>query len=119
MPIDKSQSLSVAGAAGLRAVGLIDARTLRTAAGAKDNATTAAGASAQAATFQPTEALDPGQPPAGAPRDLCHLGDGQPPVDADRVALIRKAIETGAYPIIPAKIADAMIAAGLLLRASA
>lgn len=103
MPIDKSQSLSVAGAAGLRAVGLIDARTLRTAARAKDNATTAAGASAQAATFQPTEALDP----------------GQPPVDADRVALIRKAIETGAYPIIPAKIADAMIAAGLLLRASA
>ena len=103
MPIDKSQSLSVAGAAGLRAVGLIDARTLRTAAGAKDNATTAAGASAQAATFQPSEALDP----------------GQAPVDVERVAVIRKAIESGAYPVIPTKIADAMIAAGLLLRASA
>ncbi|HET9630157.1 MAG TPA: flagellar biosynthesis anti-sigma factor FlgM [Novosphingobium sp.] len=103
MPIDKSQSLSVAGTAGLRAVGLIDARTLRTAAGARDNASPAGGTATPAATFQPTEALDP----------------GQPPVDADRVALIRKAIETGAYPIIPAKIADAMIAAGLLLRASA
>lgn len=107
MPIDKSQSLSVAGTAGLRAVGLIDARTLRTAAGAKDTTspatTTSSITSATAATFQPTEALDP----------------GQAPVDVERVAVIRKAIETGAYPVIPTKIADAMIAAGLLLRASA
>lgn len=103
MPIDKSQSLSVAGTAGLRAVGLIDARTLRTAAGAKDTTTPATTTSTPAATFQPTEALDP----------------GQPPVDVERVAVIRKAIETGAYPVIPTKIADAMIAAGLLLRASA
>ena len=29
---------------------------------------------------------------------------------------IRHAIETGKYPVIPAKIADAMIAAGMLLR---
>lgn len=107
MPIDKSQSLSAAGpvslGSGLRAVGLIDARTLRTAAGVKDNATPAASTPTPAATFQPTEALDP----------------GQAPVDVERVAVIRKAIETGAYPVIPTKIADAMIAAGLLLRASA
>jgi negative regulator of flagellin synthesis FlgM len=38
------------------------------------------------------------------------------PVDAERVKDIRHAIETGKYPIIPAKIADAMIAAGMLLR---
>lgn len=38
------------------------------------------------------------------------------PVDTDRVAEIRKAVEQGTYPIIPAKIADAMIAAGYLLR---
>ena len=38
------------------------------------------------------------------------------PVDADRVAEIRKAIEDDRYPVIPARIADAMIAAGLLLR---
>jgi negative regulator of flagellin synthesis FlgM len=40
------------------------------------------------------------------------------PVNPERVALIRKAIEDGRYPIVPAKIADAMIAAGLFLRAT-
>lgn len=44
------------------------------------------------------------------------LDPGDPPVDAERVAQIRKAIENGSYPVVPAKIADAMIAAGLLLR---
>ena len=44
------------------------------------------------------------------------LDPGQPPVDSERVAEIRKAIEQGTYPIVPAKVADAMIAAGLLLR---
>jgi negative regulator of flagellin synthesis FlgM len=38
------------------------------------------------------------------------------PVDAERVAEIRKAIEDGRYPVIPTRISDAMIAAGLLLR---
>lgn len=41
---------------------------------------------------------------------------GAPPVDTDRVAMIRKAIAEGNYPIVPAKIADAIIAAGILLR---
>ena len=41
---------------------------------------------------------------------------GEVPVSADRVAQIRKAIEDGHYPVIPARIADAMIAAGMLLR---
>lgn len=44
------------------------------------------------------------------------LDPGLPPVDAERVQQIRKAIEKGTYPIVPAKVADAMIAAGLLLR---
>lgn len=44
------------------------------------------------------------------------LDPGTPPVDVERVQLIRKAVETGTYPILPAKVADAMIAAGLLLR---
>ncbi|MGD9665446.1 MAG: flagellar biosynthesis anti-sigma factor FlgM [Novosphingobium sp.] len=44
------------------------------------------------------------------------LDAGQPPVDSDRVSVIRKAIENGTYPVIPAKIADAVVAAGLLLR---
>ncbi|MDE2412513.1 MAG: flagellar biosynthesis anti-sigma factor FlgM [Sphingomonadales bacterium] len=44
------------------------------------------------------------------------LDPGEVPVDTDRVATIRKAIENGNYPIIPTRVADAMIAAGLLLR---
>lgn len=39
-----------------------------------------------------------------------------PPIDGERVALIRAAIANGTYPILPAKIADAMIAAGIILR---
>ena len=41
---------------------------------------------------------------------------GDPPVDAERVATIRRAIDEGKYPVLPVKIADAMIAAGMLLR---
>ncbi|WP_421852842.1 flagellar biosynthesis anti-sigma factor FlgM [Novosphingobium sp.] len=41
---------------------------------------------------------------------------GAAPVDQERVETIRHAVETGKYPIVPAKIADAMIAAGMLLR---
>lgn len=41
---------------------------------------------------------------------------GDVPVDTDRVAQIRRAIEEGSYPVLPARIGDAMIAAGLLLR---
>lgn len=36
-----------------------------------------------------------------------------PPVDSDRVAEIRNALREGSYPLVPAKIADAMIAAQL------
>lgn len=39
--------------------------------------------------------------------------DSGAPVDADRVSEIRKALEEGRYPLVPAKIADAMIAAEL------
>jgi negative regulator of flagellin synthesis FlgM len=38
------------------------------------------------------------------------------PVDADRVKEIRKAVEEGRYPVVPTRIADAIIAAGYLLR---
>jgi negative regulator of flagellin synthesis FlgM len=41
---------------------------------------------------------------------------GDVPVDTDRVAQIRRAIEEGSIPVLPARIGDAMIAAGLLLR---
>jgi negative regulator of flagellin synthesis FlgM len=45
-----------------------------------------------------------------------HSAGDLAPVDAERVAEIRRAIEQGRYPVIPMRIADAMIAAGLLLR---
>jgi negative regulator of flagellin synthesis FlgM len=41
---------------------------------------------------------------------------GEPPVDGARVAEIARAIEQDRYPVLPMKVADAMIAAGLLLR---
>src|SRR3546814_2351275 len=39
----------------------------------------------------------------------------QPPVDSARVSQIRDAIESGTYPVVPARIADAMIAARLFM----
>ena len=44
------------------------------------------------------------------------LNAGEVPVDHERVAQIRKAIQSGTYPIVPAKISDAMIAARFLLQ---
>lgn len=44
------------------------------------------------------------------------LDPGVAPVDNARVAEIRHAIERGSYPVIPMRVSDAMIAAGLLLR---
>ena len=44
------------------------------------------------------------------------LNPGAAPIDTDRVETVRKAVESGSYPLIPAKIADAMIAAGVMLR---
>ena len=58
---------------------------------------------AQAAAIERSAAFDPG--PA--------------PVDSERVAVIRRAVEQGDYPVIPTRIADAMIAAGMLLRSTA
>lgn len=44
------------------------------------------------------------------------LDAGAMPVDAERVATIKKAIEENRYPVVPLKVSDALIAAGLLLR---
>lgn len=46
------------------------------------------------------------------------LDPGEAPVDVERVQLIRKAVESGTYPVVPTRIADAMIAAGLMLRSA-
>ena len=38
-----------------------------------------------------------------------------PPIDHDRVAKVRHAVARGEYPILPMKVADALIAASMLL----
>jgi len=48
--------------------------------------------------------------------DKSPFAPGEAPFNAERVSEIRKAIEHGDYPVIPMRVADAMIAAGLLLR---
>lgn len=70
---------------------------LRTAAGLPEQETKPAPAKA---TVVRGDAIDP----------------GEAPVDTDRVAQIRKALEKGTYPILPTRVADAIIAAGLLLK---
>ena len=45
-----------------------------------------------------------------------HFSSQEPPVDSERVEQIRQAIAEGRYPLVPAEIADAMIAAKLALR---
>lgn len=88
-----------AGLPAARAVGAVDARSLRDATGAKDRPAPKAPAASTVAVER-SATLDP----------------GAAPVDSERVAQIRKAIETGNYPVIPMRVADAMIAAGMLLR---
>lgn len=51
--------------------------------------------------------------PANATGEL--LDPGAPPIDAERVSAIRSAIRDGTYPFIPSRVADAVIASGLLL----
>ena len=55
-------------------------------------------------------------PQSAVVRSSASLDPGAPPIDAERVATIRKAVERGTYPVIPMRVADAMIAAGFLLR---
>lgn len=83
-----------------RAVGAVDPWSTRLAASVTEHKSN--GVARSVGPVARSEALDPG--PA--------------PVDAERVAMIRKAIEQGTYPVVPARIADAVIAAGILLRST-
>jgi negative regulator of flagellin synthesis FlgM len=89
MPIEPTPPVGSA-----RAVGRIDTSTVRLAAGERPRS------DAVASPVQLGDLRDP----------------GQAPIDSERVAEIRKAVEHGTYPLVPAKIADAIIAAGMLLR---
>ncbi|MEI9927795.1 MAG: flagellar biosynthesis anti-sigma factor FlgM [Sphingomonas sp.] len=57
---------------------------------------------------QPVKPGDP-QTQAAAPL-LSRALAAQPPVDADRVTRIRKAIQDGRFPIFPATVADRLLA---------
>ncbi|NNM77061.1 flagellar biosynthesis anti-sigma factor FlgM [Sphingomonas sp. ID1715] len=46
-------------------------------------------------------------------RETAKAFAAKPPVDAERVQMIKRALQEGRYPIVPAKIADRMIAAQL------
>ena len=80
-----------------RAVGPVDARPVKGRAVANDTARSHA--SEHSAVVR-SAALDP----------------GVTPIDHERVAQIRKAIEDNRYPVLPMKASDAIIAAGFLLR---
>jgi negative regulator of flagellin synthesis FlgM len=80
-----------------RPIGAVDVRIARQAGGLRDPA---ARADEPASSVALSDAVNP----------------GEAPVDSDRVEQVRKAVEAGNYPMVPAKIADAMIAAGILLR---
>lgn len=84
------------------------ARTAKTPTGAPaasvDGPAAAIANNGAAAQVERSSALDAGQ---------------AAPVDFERVRVIRKAIDAGSYPVIPTKIADAMIAAQMLLRTPA
>jgi len=55
-------------------------------------------------------------PTAGISVEVSAASDvATPPVDAERVAQIRSALRDGTYPLVPTKIADAMIAAQVSL----
>ena len=79
---------------------------------------TAAGVPAKPAPEQAAQRSAP-QSQTGVSVETGHVpglaGAGEAPVDGERVAQIRAALEQGTYPINPVKIADAMIAARLML----
>lgn len=88
-----SSEFALGGTSAVRAIGAIGSRSSGAASSAKP-------AKANNPVVERSNALDP----------------GQPAIDTDRVAQVRRAIERGDYPIVPAKVADAIIAAGILLR---
>jgi len=65
---------------------------------------------------EPVRAEAPTAKPDGVPVASLASAGAEAPVDHDRVVEIRKAVEQGHYPLLPARIADAMIASGFLLR---
>ena len=68
---------------------------------------------AKVAPLAPVRAPQPAAVAETSARDTARALAARPPVDAERVQQIKKALQQGRYPIVPAKIADRMIAAQL------
>jgi len=94
-----------------RALSAINARLARAAGGEGTPGANGVAASKTASAPSVTSSASGAQV-----KTTTSLDPGQAPVDTDRVSVIRKAVESGSYPVIPTKIADAIIAAGVLLR---
>ena len=74
-----------------------------------------AGSPGETGERAPAKLPEPPTLPEPAVRIASAALSATPPVDVERLALIRAAIASGSYPLVPARIADAMIAAGLRL----
>ena len=68
------------------------------------------GAVARVAMAAPAVTSAPVQAPASPPT-LARTMAASAPLDVDRIALIKDAVESGRYPLSPASVADALIAA--------
>ena len=99
-----------------RPVSAVQVTALGTGAKAVQAETPKAAAPTVTAPTAPAAAPAPASAAAAQVETSDAVKAGVAPVDQERVRAIRQAIETGKYPIVPAKIADAMIAAGMLLR---
>ena len=97
MPIESPCSTGSCHVGNARAVGPVDPKAIRAAG---DEANRSNGVARHVGQLKPREPLDV----------------GEVPVDAERVGEIRKAIRNGTYPLLPTLVADAIIAAGIMLR---
>lgn len=65
------------------------------------------------APLKPVPASLPATIAETSAREAAKALAARPPVDVERVKLIKQALQDGRYPIVPAEIADRMIAAQL------
>ena len=63
---------------------------------------------------EPAAAQKPAPVVQTAARELTRSMAAKPPVDAERVAKIKKAIEEGEFPLVPSTVADRLLALKLL-----
>ena len=69
------------------------------------------GAVTRVANAAPALTTASAQTPAAAAPTLARVMAASAPMDATRIALIKEAVENGRFPLSPASVADALIAA--------